>query len=80
MPESECILPVLLESPGTDILSANPTPENDSEHTRSTELISDFEYPPDYFQNLTTDDTNSSDENAIDDYYKIENAPVNPNL
>ena len=80
MPENESILPVVLESPATDILSANPTPENDSEHTGSTELISDFEFPPDYFQNLTTDDTNSSDENAIDDYYEIENALVNPNL
>ena len=79
-PENECILPVLLESPATDILTANLTPENDSEHTGSTELISDFEFPPDYFQNLTTDDTNSSDENAIDDYYEIENALVNPNL
>ena len=80
MPENESPRPVLLESPATNILSVNPTPENDSEDTGSTELISDLEFPPDYFQNLTTDDTNSSDENAIGDYYEIENALVNPNL
>ena len=80
MPDNEATLPVLLESPATNILSVNPTPVNNSEDTVSTELISDFEFPPDYFQNLTTDDTNSSDENTIDDYYEIENAVINPNL
>ena len=71
---------IQLERPETNILSVNPTPENKSEDTQSTKLISELKFPPDYFQNLTTDDTNSSDENTIDDYYKIEHAVVNPNL
>ena len=82
-PENESTIPVLLQSPVTNILSVNPTSENNTEDTLSTALISDFKFPPEYFQNLTnltTDDTTSSDENTIDDYYKIENAAVNPNL
>ena len=73
-------LTIQLESPETNILSVNPASENKSEDTQPTKLISELEIPPDYFQNLTTDDTNSSDENTIHDYYEIEHAVVNPNL
>ena len=76
----EPVITIELESPECNILGVNPAPENESEDTLSTELISEVDFPPDYIQNVTTDDGNSSDENTIDDYYEIEHTMGNRNF
>ena len=55
-----------------DILDVNIPAKNKSEHTLSSKLFAEVDFPPDYFHNQTTDDGNYTDENTIDDYYKIE--------
>ena len=61
-----------LETPVDDIPPVNDAPENQSENTLSNELFNEVDFPPEYFQTQSTDDGKSSDENTIDDYYKIE--------
>ena len=58
------------EIPEDDTPDLNIQLQNKSEDTLSSELFHEEDFPPEYFQ--TTDDSISSDENVIDDYYEIE--------
>ena len=73
-PDAEPVITIELETPEEipedNTLDLNIQPQNKSEDTLSSELFHKDDFPPEYFQ--TTDDGISSDENIIDDYYKIE--------
>ena len=56
------------ETPEDNIPDVNIPLKNESEDALSGKLFSEVDFPPDYFQNQTTDDRISSDENTIDDY------------
>ena len=73
-PDVEAVITIELETPEEipedDTPDLNIQTQNESEDTLSSELFLEEDFPPEYFQ--TTDDSISSDENIIDDYYKIE--------
>ena len=74
-PDAEPIITIGLETPEEipedDTPDLNIQPQNESEDTLSSKLFHKEDFPPEYFQ-TTDDDGISSDENIIDDYYKIE--------
>ena len=72
--EPEPVITIELETPEEipedNTPDLNIQPQNESEDTLSSELFHKEDFPPEYFQ--TMDDSISSDENVIDDYYEIE--------
>ena len=73
-PDAEPVITIELETPEEipedDTLDLSIQPQNESGNTLSSELFPEEDFPPEYF--WTTDDSISSDENIIDDYYKVE--------
>ena len=76
----EPVITIELETPEDNIPAVNNPLKNKSEDALSNEIFTEVDFPPEYFQNETTDNRNYSDENTIDDYYEIEPTTGTGNL